>query len=476
MDKPKLRQRITLNISITIGCFIFIFALCAILSGVSYNISSNTLYTRYKAQMKSIVDVAESYIDHDDMSECAETYVESAKYQETQAYFDQFVTHYADLHYLYVLKVTPEDDPVPIRAVCSASTEQEKAEDPDSCLHLGDGEVGWYSEAVIKKFREITDGTEDVFFFEDSDWGRDYTLARPLIDSNGKHYAVLCVDIAVSTINNAINRIVWITVATILGIGILFSILLMIYMYFAVVKPLRKLQKSVSDFANESHDKKNPSELFYTAPKLNGGKEIYTLATSVEKMSSDMRKYVLDIIDREKQVKHLEASVEEMNMIATHDALTGVFNKAAYDKVVDALNNEMKINKDLAFALAMIDINNLKGINDTYGHDHGDEYIIGAVKMMRKIFKNSAIYRIGGDEIIILLRDKDYENKEHLVDVIKKEFLKSTQNEKAVEYRRFSAAVGLAIYYRECDANVDSVFQRADKAMYQNKAEMKESN
>ena len=74
-----------------------------------------------------------------------------------------------------------------------------------------------------------------------------------------------------------------------------------------------------------------------------------------------------------------------------------------------------------------------------------------------------------------MLRDKDYENKEHLIEVIKKEFLKSSHNEKADEYHRFSAAVGMAIYYHECDMNVDSVFQRADKAMYKNKSEMKES-
>ena len=110
MEKPRLRQRITLNISITIGCFVFILVLCSILSIVSYNISSATLYNRYRAQMKSIVDVAESYIDDDDMSECAETYQESPKYQETQAYFDQFVTYYTDLHYLYILKVTDESD------------------------------------------------------------------------------------------------------------------------------------------------------------------------------------------------------------------------------------------------------------------------------------------------------------------------------------------------------------------------------
>ena len=141
MKVRTFRNKLALNTSISIGCFVFIFILSAILSLVSYKGGRDTLYVRYQAQMTSILDLAESYVDNEDLSNCVKTNVPSEKYNETQHAFDTFVTYYSDLHYLYILRVTDEGDDVPIRAVISANTFEEIENEPDEVLTLGDGEA-----------------------------------------------------------------------------------------------------------------------------------------------------------------------------------------------------------------------------------------------------------------------------------------------------------------------------------------------
>ena len=470
MDEKKARKRLSVNFSVVVGSFVFILVLCGILSVVSYSISRNTLYTRYRAQMESIVTTAQSYVDDDDMEQCSTTYVATEKYNETKKFFDNFVTHYSDLHYLYILKTTDETDPAGIRAICSASPEDEPIEEQ---LFLGDGDEGWYEDDVVQKFREIQAGDKDVFFIEDSEWGRDYTLARPLINKNtGNHYAVLCVDVSVKTINEAITEIVLISLGSIVGIGLIFTALLIVWMYFNVVRPLRLLQKSVSDYANLAHENTNPDELIYTAPKVRGKREINDLASSIEQMSFDMQEHAQRLIEQQKEVETLQSSVEEMSLVAHQDALTGVKNKAAYDRDTIALN--ARLNKEkVEFGIVMIDINDLKVINDSYGHDSGDIYIVGAARIVSNIFKHSPIYRVGGDEMIILLTGVDYKNRAKLVERARQEFIKTATNQNVMPFNRFSAAVGLAVYNKESDKNVESVFRRADQEMYKNKDEMK---
>ena len=461
----KKRKHLKLGASISIGCSLFIGILTAVLSLISYNTSRNVLYSRYQAQMESIVSIAEAHVDIDDMCQCVETLTKSAKYQETQDFFDKFVDNYSDLHYLYILSVRPEGSDDAVFAVCSASTTYEKTYEPEGVLDLGDSEAEWYSQETTQLLRDIMAGDEDVYFFEDSSWGSDYTLARPLI-SGEKHYALLCVDISTETISGAINNIVLTTVIPIVCVGIAFFAILMVWLFLSVVRPIRKVQNSVFDYANKTHGKRNPDELAFKAPKLiYASREIQNLSSSVEKLSQDMRDYVMGLLQKEEEV-------ETLDVVAHRDALTGLYNKAAYDRDVIKINQQ--INEGTAeFAIVMSDINYLKDINDRFGHENGDKYIIGVCNIIRDVYQNSPIYRVGGDEIVVILQGEDYQNRNRLLKTVKNKFIAAFSNEKSRAYKRYSAACGMATYRPGKDKDVDTVFQRADKEMYKNKAEIK---
>lgn len=154
------------------------------------------------------------------------------------------------------------------------------------------------------------------------------------------------------------------------------------------------------------------------------------------------------------------------------DALTGVGNKAAFIKKC----NEMKyrIEKEgEEFAIMMVDINNLKHVNDECGHEAGDIYIRGCCNMICDILAHSPVFRIGGDEFVAILRDYDYNNRHALTEKLKKDFMSSFSQEDKEPWLRYSAAVGMAEKTSE-DNSIDSVFKRADKIMYEDKALFKQ--
>ena len=468
----KKRKHLSLAVSITIGSTFFVLLLTTILSIVSYNVSKNVLYSRYQAQMTSIVDLAESFVDHDDMAACARAGAgsETTRYYETQAAFDKFAENYSDLHYLYIL--VPVDDARGAIAICSANTQEEYAEGIE--VKLGDGEEGWYEDDVINQLKAIYAGDKDVFFVEKSVWGNDYTLARPVSDSSGVKYGLLCVDVSVDTIDQTLRRVVWFDVGLILGIGALFIIIVILWLYFFMVRPIRVLQKSVSEYASKTHNVHDAEALVFVRPNVIASREISELSDSVEKMSNDMRNYLLNIHEKEEEVQILHSSMEEMDVVAHKDALTGVNNKMAYDRDVAVINNKIAKGEPIAFAIVMVDINNLKGINDTYGHDSGDIYIKGACNIVKEVYKNSLIYRIGGDEIVVILQGEDYDRRDSLLKSVRRKFQISNSNDAVEEYMRYSAATGMGVFDKANDEEAYPVFRRADKAMYANKAAIKE--
>ena len=150
---------------------------------------------------------------------------------------------------------------------------------------------------------------------------------------------------------------------------------------------------------------------------------------------------------------------------ANIDALTGVKNKHAYLDTEDGLNNLIIDNKSPEFAIVVFDINNLKKINDIEGHHAGDQYLRNACSIICSIFKQSAVFRIGGDEFAVIAQDDDYKCIDELIEKM------SEHNTAAIQNNGIVIACGMAKF--ENDKCVEEVFDRADLNMYDNKNELK---
>ena len=150
---------------------------------------------------------------------------------------------------------------------------------------------------------------------------------------------------------------------------------------------------------------------------------------------------------------------------ANIDALTGVKNKHAYLTAEEQLNRLIYEQNALEFAIAVFDVNNLKSINDEYGHHAGDIYLCDACKIICGIFQNSPVFRIGGDEFAVIIKGADYTNLDKLINAV------DNHNENAVKSKGIVIACGVAKY--ENDDCVARVFERADLNMYENKNNLK---
>ena len=126
----------------------------------------------------------------------------------------------------------------------------------------------------------------------------------------------------------------------------------------------------------------------------------------------------------------------------------------------------------MEFGVIVLDINFLKETNDRYGHDVGNRLIVSAARIISTIFRRSPVFRIGGDEFLVILQNRDLDDLEELLKIFDEECLnKSVYTDK--ESIPVRIAKGFARYDSEKDTNFIDVFNKADDAMYENKRKIK---
>ncbi|AOM82009.1 putative diguanylate cyclase (GGDEF domain) [Salisediminibacterium beveridgei] len=168
-----------------------------------------------------------------------------------------------------------------------------------------------------------------------------------------------------------------------------------------------------------------------------------------------------------KRLKKLQES-EIFEELAFTDQLTGGYNRMAFERDVDDLFAEA--DDPSKYRLVYIDINEMKSINDVFGHRSGDEAIKTVYGIMVSVFEElGRCYRIGGDEFACIVEVPDEEDYKKL----QQEIISAvTEEDKAVSYQ-LSIALGSAVYNPETSGAIADWMHRADKAMYSHKIKSK---
>ncbi len=167
---------------------------------------------------------------------------------------------------------------------------------------------------------------------------------------------------------------------------------------------------------------------------------------------------------------HMKDHISDLNKRAYVDALTSVRNKGAYTTYIEDMQKRMDEggSQEMAFAVGVFDCDNLKRINDRYGHEKGDVYLKTASRLICHVFQHSPVFRIGGDEFSVILQNADYENREVLVEQFKAGMVEISASAKH-EWEEAHIAMGIAVYDSQRDRSVNDVIRRADESMYENK-------
>ena len=175
-------------------------------------------------------------------------------------------------------------------------------------------------------------------------------------------------------------------------------------------------------------------------------------------------------------VANLDEYISDLNALAYADALTSVANKSAFDIRVEEMQKRIDDpNDNPEFAIVMLDCDNLKDINDAYGHEKGDIYLRNSCNLMCRTFQKSTVYRIGGDEFAVILEGSDFKNRKYLRD----HFIKRSSEISAFAkepWEQIKVSIGVARFDPQLDKTVDDVLKHADNLMYTNKRDRKKEN
>ena len=320
-----------------------------------------------------------------------------------------------------------------------------------ACLINGKGEVLYhptgepqFSVDNVDEWRKFIenakDDTEGKNAFEYRKNGKSYRLTYYAME-NGMSMILSAPTAEIGRENNQMVKnvmisVVWMTIICIAGAYVASQ---------TVIGPLKELTKASKEMANGNLKIKLPT----------GSKdEVGILADNMQQMADCLSIYM-----------------DRINQLAYTDPLTGVKSKVAYAEEVIRL--EKSIAEGVAqFGLVFFDLNNLKTMNDTYGHEAGDRYIKGACRLICTTYKHSPVYRIGGDEFVAILRGADLLNGGKL---IKRFYDRMAIINRDAEdpSEKVSVAAGMAVYNDKQDEDFQSVFKRADSNMYMNKNAIK---
>ena len=164
---------------------------------------------------------------------------------------------------------------------------------------------------------------------------------------------------------------------------------------------------------------------------------------------------------------------KEIKYFSEYDTLTGIYNRrSAYEKMQELKKGDTKSCR--LFAVCFIDINGLKEVNDTLGHDAGDELIKTVVQgIQRSIRDHDFVARLGGDEFLIVFDGLLVADAEKVWERITQYY--AQVNEQENRAYRISASHGIGVFTCDEAISVDHIINQADEKMYLEKREIKKT-
>ncbi|WP_244248644.1 GGDEF domain-containing protein [Vibrio fluvialis] len=174
--------------------------------------------------------------------------------------------------------------------------------------------------------------------------------------------------------------------------------------------------------------------------------------------------FVSHLLIREKETLNtkLEERTKELRFMVEHDSLTGIFNRRAFNRILDVYVRDQK-----PFTLVSFDIDNFKSINDRYSHLAGDQVLVAVTKIIETLLDPADIFvRTGGDEFSILCHVTEPEQLKSYLETIRRTVELSRFD---TDYHQLSVSLSIGAAINE-GYSEQELLQRADTMLYESKA------
>ena len=432
--------------------FLLIFALMLFMTNVILGVvlmkqSTNIIQQLVRKNMLNISNTAADLIDGDVLGALTEEDIGSDSYNEIYNDLSSFQNN-VDIEYIYAVRRINDN--------LFVFTVDPDPEDPGEF-----GEEVLITDALISasKGEAMVDDAP-----AEDEWGNFYSSYSPVFDSKGKVAGIIGVDFNSDWYDMQIREHT-LSIVLITAISIFFGGLIVLIFthnfnkrFDAIGNELTVLSNDVDALTKEITSRRDYKE---------------NIAADNQSEAKDDNEVIDEIELLESKLHHMHTEMDRYLVFirnkANTDALTMVGNTTSYIERVNTLEEKIT-DRSASFILTIFDINDLKGINDQYGHQYGDIIIKAAADVISSVFDINNVYRIGGDEFIAVEEDTTMKQIDKKISLLHEKIRQYDENE--IEHKgTLALSIGIAAYDPKKDKNYRDVFIRADDNMYSDKNE-----
>ena len=164
----------------------------------------------------------------------------------------------------------------------------------------------------------------------------------------------------------------------------------------------------------------------------------------------------------EQEIKKQQITEEKMYRLASHDQLTGLLNRQQAEKIITSM-----MEQKIIYVLCFLDIDGLKAVNDEYGHNEGDQYILTVSEQIRNACRKDKdwLFRYGGDEFLLLFTEMSVKLAEDRVLSVNNKL----QDKETGEQNPYPKSLSYGIVESSKYSSAEDMIQAADQKMYEHK-------
>ncbi|MCL2826162.1 MAG: sensor domain-containing diguanylate cyclase, partial [Eggerthellaceae bacterium] len=430
MEKP---IRSSLGIKFSVIIMLASMLLSVLVFFVSYQLYTKQIMNRYASQGEALVNAVSQTIDWDKVDTYYQTNQTDDEYWATLGTMRQYVAA-SSAEYLFIVK--PQGD----GCVYIFDTDEE-----DSQCELG---LYWdwrndFGDATA----DLAQGKQIDPIITDEAFGWLLSIYVPFSDSQGNFVGYLGVDYAVQHIIDEEWSFIGKFVIEALLVSLAMTAIFLFILRSLVLKPINKIAQAANGYLVEANTGPAPSSSIARL-HVTTRDELQSLAESLQTMEEKIHDYI----------KNIEAAT----LRAETDSMTTLYNREAFEKRVNEALDSGSF--DGFFVFMMIDLDKFKSINDTWGHNVGDEILTACGQTIRSNFRPSDyIARIGGDEFAVFYKSPavidDVESRARAI-------CESVKDVVINDTVRFTVSIGVAVVDGNVRQNYQSLYIMADKALY----------
>lgn len=434
------RKRKSLSLSVAIMLIISAFTI--LVSGVLGIVLSYQSINK----MKEIVDnktlemasTAAALLDGDILKDIQATDVETENYQKTLTTLRAFKSANGDssgeFAYIYLVRQISEHEFV-------------FTIDPDEVKPVAFGSPIEETGALASAAKKVAAFDKEPYTDE---FGTFYSAYAPVLDSSGEVAMIVGIDVWANWYNDTI----WSSSRSIIiisAIGVVSGVLVGILINLRISKRFKVLSTEFNEL--EEDVQALITEIKAPIATSNGDE----IEIEGDHQMASLRKR---IHVTQKEIQDFIAYIKKQAYV---DALSHVGNRASY------VLRMKQITMDSPFSVIIYDINGLKYINDNYGHETGDKTIVAIANVLVDTFDKDTVFRIGGDEFVVLLTDNDKDITLQIFNSVVEKLEKFNETHELP--LPISVSKGIAFFDAKIDKTYADVFNRADEKMYEDKEE-----